>query len=61
MTSTTTVAMAQMKESLATRSIVCAHLTSSTAAMPSVFGNHTTVMEKMIVEIIQMKLGVVSH
>lgn len=60
-TLTTTVVMAQMKVSHATRSIVCAHLTSLTAAMPSAFESHTTVMEKMTVEITQMKLGVVSH
>lgn len=60
-TLTMTVAMARMKASLATRSIVCAHLMSSTAAMPSAFESHTTVMERMIVEITQMKLGVVSH
>lgn len=61
MTLTMTVVMVQMKASLATRSIVCAHLMSLTAAMPSVFASHTTATEKMIVETIQMKLVVVSH
>ena len=36
------------------------NLMNSTAAMPSVFAKPTIVMEKMTVEIIQMKLDVVS-
>lgn len=61
MTLTMTVVMAQTKESRVTRSIVSALLTSSTAAMPSVSGSHTTAMEKMTVETVQTKLDVVSY
>lgn len=60
-TLTMTVEMVQMKVYRATRSIENVHLMNSTAAMPSVSASLTNVMEKMTVEIILMKLTVVSR
>lgn len=60
-TMTMIVETVQMKVFHAIKSIASVHLMNLTAAMPSVFANLITVMEKMTVEIILMRLDVVSH
>lgn len=55
------VEMVQMKVYHAIKSIGSVNLMNSTAVMPSVSENLITAMEKMTVEIILMRLDVVSH
>lgn len=56
-----TVVMDRMSHNPATASTVCAQPMNSTALMPSASARLTTVMERMIVGITQMKLDVVSE